>query len=456
MSAAVALVTLGCGRNEADSDQVAGALAVAGHRLVDDPSEADCVLVNTCTFIEPARAESIDTVLATTELGGGGMPVLVIGCMAERYGDELAASLPEVAGVVGFGDYARLPELVSEAVGEQPRLRELPLLPAPRAAPTPPTAMFPVRTVPRGPWAYLKIAGGCDRACTFCTIPSYRGGFASRPADEIVAEARWLAEQGVREVVCVSENTTSWGKDLGVGRDGQAELLSELGAVDGLERIRLMYLQPDELTDRLVEAMAAEPAVAGYYDLSLQHASPRIVRAMARGGGAQAYLDLIGRIRAADPGAVLRSSFIVGFPGETEEDVAVLEAFLEEAGLDWAGFFTYSPEDGTSSAELAGRVDEAEARRRRDHLLTTAEAVAEARTRTFAGRRLSVLVEEQDGADAVGRSYREAPETDGEVRLTDCEVPAGRLVDVEVTGNDGVDLLARPAGATGWRMQVAG
>ena len=453
---AVAIVTLGCGRNDVDTDQVGGALSAAGYRVVDEPDEADCVLVNTCTFIEPARAESVDTVLAATELGA---PVLVMGCMAERYGSELGDALPEVAGVVGFKGYARLPELVAEAVGLASPPRPvtsgavagpggdpetmLPLVaPAPGA---PPTAAFPVRTVPRGPWAYLKLAGGCDRACTFCTIPSYRGSFASRPVEEVVAEARWLAEHGAAELVCVSENTTSYGKDLPAGRAAQLELLDALATIDGLERVRLMYLQPDEVGVDLLEVMAANPVVAPYYDLSLQHASPRIVRAMARGGGEQSYLELIDDIRARDPQAVFRSSFIVGFPGETDEDVAVLERFLTSAALDWVGFFPFSLEDGTASASLPDQVPHDEARARRDHLVSVAESVAEDRAESFVGRTLEVLVETSAEGQVVGRSYREAPETDGEVTVRGCQVPAGRWVAARITATDGIDLLGEPA-----------
>lgn len=449
----VAIVTLGCGRNDVDSDQVGGALTAAGYQLVDDPDHADCVLVNTCTFIEPAREESVDTVLAATELGA---PVLVMGCMAERYGAALGEAVPEVAGVVGFGDYGRLPEIVAGAVGltsapvdatARKHAAEPTMLPVVPAVPgAPPTASFPVRTVPRGPWAYLKLAGGCDRACTFCTIPSYRGSFRSRPVEEVVAEARWLAAHGAVELVCVSENTTSYGKDLAVGRAAQLELLDGFAAVDGLERVRLMYLQPDEVGTDLLEAMAATPVVAPYYDLSLQHASPRIVRAMARGGSEQSYLELIDGIRARDPGAVIRSSFIVGFPGETDEDVAILERFLTEAALDWVGFFPFSVEDGTPSAAMDGQVPHDEARARRDHLLAVAEAVAEDRAESFVGRTLDVLAETSEADDTVGRSYREAPETDGEIRVIGCQVPAGRTVAARVTATEGVDLVAEPAG----------
>ncbi|MGM0818027.1 MAG: 30S ribosomal protein S12 methylthiotransferase RimO [Actinomycetota bacterium] len=459
---AVALVTLGCGRNEVDSAQVAGSLAEAGFTLVDDPAGADCILVNTCTFIEPAREESVDTVLEATEHD---VPVLVMGCMAERYGSELAAAMPEATGVLGFADYPRLPEHVAAALGlaapapqaaTDRRTRDGATLavsgtntPLPLVAPpphAPPTAAFPVRTQPKGPWAYLKLAAGCDRACAFCTIPSYRGAFRSRPVEEILAEAQALAAAGVRELVGVSENTTSYGKDLAAGRDAQRELVAGLDRVEGLERVRLLYLQPDELTDDLIAAMAASERVVSYYDLSLQHASPDVVRAMARGGGAERYLALIERIRTHDPDAVLRSSFIVGFPGEGEADVAVLEDFLAAAGIDWTAFFVYSDEEGTPAAVLPGRVEPDEARARRDHLLDVAEAVAEERAERFVGRTLEVLVEGHEAGAAIGRSYREAPETDGEVRLPACQTPVGRSVRAEVLAADGVDLLARPLG----------
>jgi len=304
-----------------------------------------------------------------------------------------------------------------------------------------------VRTVPRGTWAYLKLAGGCDRACTFCTIPSYRGRFASRPLDEVVAEARWLVDHGVRELVCVSENTTSWGKDLPGGRRrAQVELVRAFDAIEGLERVRLLYLQPAELVDELLDAMAASRAVAPYYDLSLQHASAAVLSRMGRSGSPQRFADLVAGIRERDPDAVFRSSFIVGFPGETDADVDALEGFLTEARLDWAGFFTFSPEDGTPAATLPGQVDPDEARARRDRLVAVAEAVAEDNAAAYVGRRLRVLVDAHDEGDAVGRSHREAPETDGEVRLPGCDVPVGRVLDVEIVDAVGVDLVARPVG----------
>jgi len=438
----IAIITLGCGRNEVDSDQVGGALQARGFQLVTDSSRADCVLVNTCTFIEPAREESIDVIVDACDLG---RPVLVIGCMAQRYGDELAQALPEAAGVVGFADYPRLPEIVAGLVGAEPSRPALPLLPAPEAGhERPPTAAFPVRTSPRGPWAYLKIAGGCDRICTFCTIPSFRGRFQSRTLDELEVEARWLVAHGVRELVCVSENTTSWGKDLPGGRRGQADLIRMFERVEGLARVRLLYLQPAELTDVLLDAMASSAVVAGYYDLSLQHASGPVLRRMARSGDAERFAELVAAIRRRDPDAVFRSSFIMGFPGETEADVRLLEEFLVQARLDWAGFFTFSREEGTPSAEFPDQVDPAEARARRDRLVAVQELVAEECAERFVGRELDVLVEEVDDQGAVGRSFREGPETDGEVRLPGCFPPVGRMVSVLIEATDGVDLVGAP------------
>jgi len=464
----VALVTLGCGRNEVDSDQVAGALAAAGFPLVAHPDEADLVVVNTCTFIAPARQESIEVVL---DAGDSDRPVLVIGCMAQRYGAELRAALPEVAAVLGFSDYPRLPQIVGAVVAGQPlpapaspaieARHGLPLLTAapsaptvtgiasPRQRPSPPTAAFPVRTVPRGPWAHLKIAGGCDRVCTFCAIPSFRGRFASRPLAEVVAEARWLVDQGVRELVCVSENTTSWGKDLPDGRKGQADLIRAFGAIDGLERVRLLYLQPAEIIPELLDAMAASPVVAGYYDLSLQHASPRVLARMARSGGAERFLRLIADIRARDPRAVFRSSFITGFPGETEADVDVTEQFLIDARLDWTGFFPFSVEDGTPSATMHDQVAAPVTRARRDRLAQVAEAVAAAAADGFVGRTLSVLIESATDSQAVGRSYREAPDTDGEMRVAGCATPVGQMMAARVVATDGVDLIAEAVTTVG-------
>jgi ribosomal protein S12 methylthiotransferase len=507
-AASVAIVTLGCGRNEVDSDQLAGHLAQAGMSVVAEAAEAEVVLVNTCTFIGPAKQESIDTILAACELKeqGAARAVLVVGCMAQRYPQELAEAIPEADAVVGFDGYAGLPALVADvlagrtgdrvvgvgppAPGRRPG-RELPVVPTDRprpasvlglgvaelapgagrfgpAAGTSQDALdripasgprFPVRRHDGRPWAYLKIASGCDRLCTFCAIPSFRGRFRSRPLDELLAEAAWLAEQGARELVLVSENTTSWGKDLAGGRDLQPRLLRELAQVEGVERLRLMYLQPAELTWPLLEAIVAEPKVATYLDLSLQHVAAPVVRRMARSGDHERFGRLIRQVRDLDPDAVFRSNFILGFPGETEDDVDLLEGFLEEHRLDWVGLFPFSREDGTPSDLLPDQVSEEVAGARVARIAATQELLADEAARRFVGRELAVTVEATAGDTAdgltVGRSYREAPDTDGEVVLVaagtggvdghPADLPVGRTVTARVVATAGVDLVAEVA-----------
>jgi ribosomal protein S12 methylthiotransferase len=459
----VAIVTLGCGRNEVDSQNAAGMLAAAGYRVVDDPERADAVVVNTCAFVEAAKRESIETVLDAAALKeqGRARTVLVTGCLAERYTEELRVELPEADAIVPFSDYGRLPQLLggsSQPVARRIGAASAPpnppsLVPAGRRAlpmvfPTPPGAPFPARAPARGPVALVKLAEGCDRDCSFCAIPSFRGGFRSRRPTEVLDEVAWLAGQGVSEVCLVAENSTSYGKDLG-GREALIHLLRDLAGIDGLRRVRLNYLQPDELTPGLLEEMAANPVVCSYFDLSLQHASAPVLRRMRRGGSAERFLDLVGRIRALDPDAAFRSNFILGFPGERAADVRELEAFLEAARLDWVAFFAWSPEDGTAALELDGRVRAATARARvervqelQDRLLAEAQA-------GWVGRRLEVLVERvEPGGAAEGRSFREAPDADGVVRVEDLprSIRVGEYLPVAVTAAQGPELLARLAG----------
>jgi ribosomal protein S12 methylthiotransferase RimO len=505
----VAVVTLGCGRNEVDTDQLQGLFNIHGHRIVDDPQGADVVLVNTCTFIAPAKQESVDTVLAACDLKDSGTrAVVVVGCMAQRYPHELADSIPEADAVVGFGGYSSLPQLVDRilagetvdrvsGVDDEPatatptdggRRRALPLLVMPTSNDEAPPERaprrmtnsqadldrmpasgprFPVRTFDASrPWAYLKIAGGCDRMCTFCAIPSFRGGFQSRGVDELVAEAAWLAGQGARELVLVSENTTSWGKDLGAwnGHDGgrslQATLLRELGAIDGIDRLRLLYLQPDELQWPLLEAMAEVEQVVPYIDLSMQHVSADILRSMARAGSPEKFLDLIGRIRELLPDAAFRSNMILGFPGETEHHVQELEGFLREAKLDWVGLFPFSVEDGTPSATYEQQVPEEVAAARVERVASVQEVIAEERAARWVGRRVPVLVDEVGEFGTLGRTPQQAPDTDGEVRIelpdgTAPDLPVGRIVDVDITSNEGVDLVGAPVVAREGALAVA-
>ncbi len=465
----VAIVTLGCGRNEVDSQNAAGLLAASGYRMVADPEQADAVVVNTCAFVEAAKRESIETVLDAAALKeqGRARTVLVTGCLAERYTEELRAELPEADAIVPFADYGRLPELLGGAPGPAnghgppnvpaTRMTAAPGLPSlvpagrralPMVFPTPAGAAFPARAPARGPVALVKLAEGCDRDCSFCAIPSFRGRFRSRRPTEILDEVAWLAGQGVSEVCLVAENSTSYGKDLG-GREALIHLLRDLAGVDGLRRVRLNYLQPDELTPGLLEEMAANPVVCSYFDLSLQHASAPVLRRMRRGGSAERFLDLVGRIRNLDPDAAFRSNFILGFPGERTADVRELEGFLEAARLDWVAFFAWSPEDGTTALELDGRVPEATARARVERVQGLQERGLAVAQQAWGGRRLEVLVERVEGdGSAEGRSYREAPDADGAVRVEGAPRPlrVGEYLPVEVTAAQGPELVARLAG----------
>jgi ribosomal protein S12 methylthiotransferase len=458
----VALVTLGCGRNEVDSANAAGLLAASGYRVVDDPEQADAVLVNTCAFVEAAKRESIETVLDAADLKrtGPAKKVLVMGCLAERYTEELRAELPEVDAVVPFAEYGLLPDLlgpgrsIGGATSDPPNpptvvppgRRALPMV-----FPTPAAAAFPPRAAAPGPVAMVKLAEGCDRDCSFCAIPSFRGPFRSRRPTEILAEVAWLAGQGVSEVCLVAENSTSYGKDLG-GREALVHLLRDLAGVDGLRRVRLNYLQPDELTGGLLEEMAANPVVCSYFDLSLQHASAPVLRRMRRGGSRAAFLDLVARIRALDPDAAFRSNFILGFPGERASDVRELEDFLEAARLDWVAFFAWSPEDGTAALSLDRRVPPRTARARVERLQELQDRVLGEVQAGWVGRELEVLVERAgapqagaDGATAEGRSFREGVDCDGVVRVEGHHGQVGAYLRVEVTAAEGPELVARPA-----------
>lgn len=489
---AVHLVTLGCARNEVDSEELAARLEDGGFRLVDDPEDADAVMVNTCGFVEAAKKDSVDTLLLAADLKGTGrtQAVVAVGCLAERYGSELAESLPEADAVLGFDDYAdvagRLQHILAGGRHEThvPRDRRtlLPLAPAARRAaarttaipgvPTNPVPASPPLPLPEGvapdsgprafrrrlngsPYAPLKIASGCDRRCAFCAIPAFRGAYVSRPPADVVAEARWLVEQGVREVMLVSENTSSYGKDLGDIRLLES-LLADLGAVDGLERVRVSYLQPAEMRPGLVEAMTSLPHVAPYFDLSFQHASPTVLRRMRRFGDPDSFLGLVESIRAAAPTAGIRSNVICGFPGETDADVQVLQDFLVAAQLDVVGVFGYSDEDGTEAARLDAQVDPDEVEARRAATADLVDELIGQRAEERVGEHVRVLVEEvsvrDDGGErvveAVGRAAHQGPEVDGSTTLAlghagSVGESVGAFVDAVVTGSDGADLLAR-------------
>jgi ribosomal protein S12 methylthiotransferase RimO len=464
----VALVTLGCARNDVDSEELAGRLEAGGFRLVAEPADAETVVVNTCGFVEAAKKDSVDTLLAAADLKGRGTTrsVVAVGCLAERYGAELAESLPEADAVLGFDDYpdiaARLQSILAgerhHAHTPQDRRRLLPISPASRdasavvvpghGAPDLPAGIAPAsgprpvrRRLEGGPMAPLKLASGCDRRCTFCAIPAFRGSFVSRPPADLLTEARWLAEQGVRELFLVSENSTSYGKDLGDLRLLET-VLPQLAAVDGIERVRVSYLQPAETRPGLVSALASTPGVAAYYDLSFQHASATVLRRMRRFGDSDSFLALLEQIRGQAPEAGVRSNFIVGFPGETEDDLATLCSFLEDARLDAIGVFGYSDEDGTEAASYGAKLDADEVRDRVEHVTRLVDELTAQRAEDRIGEEILVLVESVEDDEVVGRAAHQGPEVDGSTYLSE-PAAVGDLVRAEVLGTDGVDLIAK-------------
>ncbi len=426
-----------------------------------DDAPADAVVVNTCGFIASAKKDSVDTLLAAADTGA---KVVAVGCLAERYGAQLAAALPEADAVLGFDHYAdlgaRLDDVVAgrEIAPHEPRDRRtlLPIAPVQRtdsAVGIPGHAGGPRvmrRRLEGGPVAPLKIASGCDRRCGFCAIPTFRGSFVSRRPADILTEARWLAGQGVRELVLVSENSTSYGKDLGDVRLLDT-LLPELAAVEGIVRVRLSYLQPAELRPGLVEVLATTPRIAAYFDLSFQHASEPVLRRMRRFGSRERFLSLLDSIRVLAPEAGARSNVIMGFPGETRADVAELERFLVAAELDAVGVFGYSDEDGTEAAGLPGKCRSDTVARRVDRVGRLVEDLTAQRAEDRVGSTVEVLIEIVDGDTAEGRAAHQAPEVDGTttVRGYDAGLPGaptplrvGDLVRATVTAAAGVDLTA--------------
>ncbi|WP_433168363.1 MiaB/RimO family radical SAM methylthiotransferase [Kribbella sp. CA-247076] len=546
----VALVTLGCARNDVDSEELAGRLEAGGFRLVEDAAEADTVVVNTCGFVEAAKKDSVDTLLAAADYKDSArtQAVVAVGCLAERYGEQLAEALPETDAVLSFDDYTDISDRLRSILSgtkHQPhvprdRRKLLPLAPADRATTSPtiaipghgdhippqlkgrptPATEAPATTAeasgaltgpsaaarrdlssaydapgtgselkieapdlqsapasgPRvmrrrldgGPMAPLKLASGCDRRCAFCAIPMFRGAFVSRRPTEVLGEAHWLAENGVRELFLVSENSTSYGKDLGDLRLLET-LVGEIAAVPGITRVRVSYLQPAEMRPTLITAMTSTPGVVPYFDLSFQHASGPLLRRMRRFGDAERFLDLIAQVRAAAPSAGIRSNVIVGFPGETEDDVDILCDFLSRAGLDAIGVFGYSDEDGTEAETYDGKLDEDTIAVRLDRVTRLAEELTSARAESRIGELIEVLVESIDGgedadrvddagrvdaervdagrveeATAEGRAAHQGPEVDGSTSVTGLPdgVRVGDLVSAKVVGSDGVDLIA--------------
>jgi ribosomal protein S12 methylthiotransferase RimO len=450
MKRTVAVVTLGCARNEVDSEELAGRLAADGWTLVDDVEAAEVALVNTCGFIESAKKDSVDALLEANSLKGHGVTraVVAVGCMAERYGNELAEALPEADAILGFDDYkdisARLQSIVA---GEShsshvPRDRRalLPIAPVDRADARE-SEEFSRKRLGSAPWAPLKIASGCDRRCSFCAIPYFRGSFISRRPTDIIKEARWLAENGVTELFLVSENTTSYGKDLG-DLQLMEKILPDIAALPGVERVRLSYLQPAEMRPTLIQAMIATDKTAPYFDLSFQHTSPTVLRRMRRFGDSEKFLHLISQVRAVSPEAGIRSNFIVGFPGETQEDFDDLADFITKAKLDAVGVFGYSDEDNTEALNLLDKVDADVIAQRVETLSSLADEMVSLRAQARIGENVRVLIEDAELQE--GRAAHQGPEVDGTTSFIGTNFKVGQYVDAVVIDSMGADLVAKP------------
>jgi ribosomal protein S12 methylthiotransferase RimO len=463
MSRTVAIVTMGCARNEVDSEELAGRLAAEGWTLVENADDAEVAVVNTCGFIESAKKDSVDALLEANSLKGHGTTkaVVAVGCMAERYGKELAEALPEADAILGFDDYqdisAKLNSILSgnshQSHTPQDRRALLPITPVARAE-----ARREVRDAEHkssvgaggslfrkrlgnAPWAPLKIASGCDRRCSFCAIPYFRGSFVSRPPEEILEEAQWLAANGVSELFLVSENTTSYGKDLG-DLKLMEKILHKFTEIPGVERVRLSYLQPAEVRPSLLQAMVETDKIAPYFDLSFQHTSPSVLRRMRRFGDSEKFLHLINQIRALSPEAGIRSNFIVGFPGETQEDFDDLANFIASAKLDAIGVFGYSDEDNTEALDHGDKVDEEIIKERVESLSRLADEMVSSRARARIGENVRVLIEDAELQE--GRAAHQGPEVDGTTSFIGTNFKAGEYVDAVVIDSMGADLVARP------------
>jgi ribosomal protein S12 methylthiotransferase len=437
----VGFISLGCPKNLVDSEVMMGILAREGYELTPRADDAEILVVNTCSFIEPAQKESVDAILEMAEHKkfGSAKKLIVAGCLVERYRDQILQQIPEVDAVVGTGEVERIIEAVEG---------DLKILPA-----QPPAFLYHdltprIVTTPKHQ-AYTKIAEGCDHPCTFCIIPQLRGAFRSRRFESVVREAENLAAAGAREITLIGQDTTSYGEDLGL-RDGLAQLLERLAQVDDLLWVRFLYAYPNRVTQKMLETLAAHERLAKYIDMPLQHASRNILARMKRGSHGDAFLKLLERMRATIPGVALRTSFIVGFPGETEADFQELYDFVAAAKLDWMGVFEYSDVDNAGSFPLDGKVDAEIINDRRNRLMALQKKISRENLRKLKGRTETALVEGPSKDNPLvweARLESMAPDIDGKLYLTDIELPTGEvaqsgdIVNVEVTKTDAYDLI---------------
>lgn len=428
--------TLGCPKNWTDSENAAGLMAQAGHRIVDDPAEADAILVNTCGFIQDAKEESIDRILSLAEEKTGGRRLLVSGCLSQRYGKDLQKEIPEVDVFLGVNEYHRLPDILDALDREAGSLhldgppdfyKELPAR----------KRLGPSFT------SYLKIAEGCDNHCAYCSIPGIRGGYRSRSIERVAAEAVELVGQGCKELILVAQDVTAYGVDL-YGAYRLPELVRELCRIPGLQWLRLMYCYEDRITDELIEAIKENPKVCRYIDVPIQHASDRILESMGRRSTKASISETIRRLRAAMPDIHIRSTLITGFPGETDADFQELLAFVQEQKLERLGVFAYSKEEGTAAALMRPQVPAAVKQRRKDRIMEAQRAISLEKNRSLVGQTLEVLIEGEEDGVYVGRSRYDAPEIDNAVLVSaDLPLAVGDLVTVTVTDAFDYDLSAK-------------
>ncbi len=449
----VSFVSLGCAKNLVDTEVMIGKLGAAGWELVPDGSNADAVVINTCAFIDPAKAESTDVILEHAAAKRPGQQLIVAGCLSQRFGEQLQALIPEVDGVIGTGAYAGIVELLEDAqAGKKPVRLDF--------EPEPEHDFLPRLITTPSATAYLKIAEGCDHPCTFCIIPQLRGKFRSRSEESILMEARALAAGGTKELILIAQDTSMWGRDRGIRRGGLAVLLEKISEIDGIDWIRMLYLYPATVDSELIDAMARLPKVCKYMDMPLQHAHPEVLRAMLRPSNGERYLEIINDFRARVPGVTMRSTFIVGFPGETDEHVAYLEEWIANAELDRVGFFTYSPEEGTPGAELPNQVSAKEKRKRLVRLREAQRLASERARSKRIGDVVRVLVEEERTLRKtdpvavalkattvfVGRSMGEAPGVDGAIYFTE-RADIGSFIEVRLDGYGAFDFYGERVGA---------
>ena len=437
--AKVAMVSLGCPKNTVDAEEILGEVERAGHEIVTDLASAEVVIINTCGFIQSAKEESIDAVLDAVRLrtNGACRSVIVTGCLAQRYGDDLAREIPEADAVLGLRESRTIADAIARTIGGE-RIAEV----------GDPSAWWlkagnRVLSTPR--WtAYLRVADGCDNRCAYCAIPGIRGGFRSRTEQDVLDEAKALADSGVLEMNLIAQDITRFGTDAG-GEERLPALIENLSKIEGIHWIRLLYCYPTRVSDALIRTIAANKKVCKYIDVPLQHCSARILDAMNRRGSSREYLDLFARIRAACPEAALRTTFIVGFPGETEAEFDELMEFVREVGFDRAGVFCYSEEEGTPAAGLPEKVSSRVSERRHRKLMELQREISLRKNQALVGSRMEVLVEALRGKHVIGRSYRDAPEIDGLVYVEGAgEIVPGEFAQVEVTAAQEYDLFARP------------